>query len=712
MKVLKKKPIALALSLLAVPHLGFAQTTENGAAAKSTVLQEVVVKDAYEREDLPTLAPGRKAAKGARLGILGATAITDAPVHVNAYSRELAEDWGALTLQDVLENDSAVVFTTNKNHLLQNFNLRGQDMGAMDIATNGLYGIAPANSVPIEMFERVEVMRGPNVLLSGMPPNNSVAGSVNMVTKRALSKPIADLTFSYGSKSYGQVHADVGKRFGEDSRLGIRFNGVYGTGEMGADGQKQTRQVGALGLDYMGDGARFSLDVYDSTTEIKNGSPGMFNFIGRGAIVGVGRVLAPPSGDVNMFRGTHGQYDNRGYLARAEFDINANLQTYVAVGGSEAEGQGLLFGTRAFVTGADGTTRGAVYNVHTKSERQTAEAGIIGKFETGSVKHRMQLSWNILKHKEATNNTACNYCYTTNMYDPVTPTFPGAPAAPVYGSAAADTNNQFTSIALADTMSFAQDKVLLTLGARQQTVKQPLDGYKSDRLSPMVAAVVRPWGDKVSLFGNYTEGLEPGTVVGVGYSNEGQTLSPIQTQQKEVGVKLQAGQMTHTFSAFEIDRPSHIESGGALVEAGNRNLTGVEWSAFGKIASKLSLLGGVTHIKSRQEDTGKDSFGVPEWRARIGVDWETPISGLTAGARVIHTSSQWLDSSNKLRLPSWSRFDLNAGYATKFGSTPVHFRAAVENVADKKYWIGTFGDGFAMPGAPRTFRLSAKFSFI
>ncbi len=32
----------------------------------------------------------------------------------------------------------------------------------MDIATNGLYGIAPANSVPIEMFERVEVMRGLN----------------------------------------------------------------------------------------------------------------------------------------------------------------------------------------------------------------------------------------------------------------------------------------------------------------------------------------------------------------------------------------------------------------------------------------------------------------------------------------------------------------------------------------------------------------------
>ncbi|SMB28135.1 protein of unknown function [Sterolibacterium denitrificans] len=70
-----------------------------------------------------------------------------------------------------------------------------------------------------------------------------------------------------------------------------------------------------------------------------------------------------------------------------------------------------------------------------------------------------------------------------------------------------------------------------------------------------------------------------------------------------------------------------------------------------------------------------------------------------------------VDSANTLRLPSWNRLDLNAGYATRFGSTPVHFNASVENLTDKDYWIGTFGDGFVMPGAPRTFRLSAKVSF-
>lgn len=709
------RPNLIVLALLAASGSSsiLAQTTGDAT------LPQVTVRDKYEREDLPTLAPGRKAAKGARLGILGATSIVDAPVHVNAYTRELAEDWSALTLQDVLENDSAIVFTTNKNHLLQNFNLRGLDMTAMDIATNGLYGIAPANSVPIEMFERVEVLRGPNVLLSGMPPLSSVAGTVNMVTKRALAQPMAEMTFTYGSHSYGQVHVDLGQRFGKEQRLGLRFNGVYGDGEMGAKDEKQKRQVAALGLDYLGDRARFSLDVYSSVNKIDGGSPGMFNFLGINKrpdgsyqIPGVSYLLDPPKGDTNMFRGTHGEYDNSGLLARAEFDFTENWQGYLAVGGSEAEGKGLLFGTRAVVTGADGTTRGAIYNVHTQSERRTAEAGVIGKFATGSVQHRLQLSANILKHKEGSYNTACAYCYTTNMYDPVTPVFPAAPAWKGY-----TTENEFRSLAVADTMGFANDKVLLTVGGRHQTVKTPLvsgkdSNYSESRFSPMLAAVVRPWGENITLFGNYTEGLEPGQVVGVGYANTGEALPPKVTKQMELGLKLQAGELTHTFSTYEIKRPSFIaDSANNYTSDGEQRLRGLEWSVFGNLTRTISLLGGITHIKSEQRNTGKDTFGVPEWRARIGLDWATPVQGLKVGGRIIHTSSQWVDSGNVLRAPSWNRLDLNASYATKIANTPVRFNASMENAANKRYWIGTFGDGFVMPGAPRTFKLSSTISF-
>lgn len=695
---------SLVLALLAA---GAGPAALAQQAATDAALSEVTVRSKYEREDLPLRAAGNKAASGARLGILGATSIMEAPVHVNAYTRELAEDWSALTLQDVLENDSAVVFTTNKNHLLQNFNLRGLDMSASDIATNGLYGIAPANAVPVEMFERIEVLRGPNVLLSGMPPLSSVAGTVNMVTKRALAQPVADLTMTYASGSYFQGQADVGQRFGAQKRLGLRFNGVYGDGEMGAKDESQSRRVGALALDYIGDRARFSLDVYDSVNKIDNGSPGMFNFIGTTAIPGVGYLLAAPDGDTNLFRGTHGRYDNSGVLARAEFDFSENWQGYLALGGSEALGKGLLFGTRAYVTGADGTTRGAIYNVHNESERRTAETGVIGKFDTGGIQHRLQLSANVLKHKEGSYNTACNYCYNTNIYNPVTPTFPAAPTYKGY-----TTENDFRSLAIADTLGLAGDKLLLTLGGRHQSVKMPLAGYSESRFSPMVAAVLQPWGDAVSLFGNYTEGLEPGQVVGVTYANAGQALPPKQTKQFELGAKLQSGAMTHTVSAYQIRRPSFVtNSSNALVDDGEQRLRGLEWSMYGQVMQTLSLLGGVTHIQSAQRNTGRDTYGVPELRARIGLDWQTPVAGLKVGGRVIYTGAQWADSNNRLRVPAWHRLDLNASYSTKFGATPVRFNTSVENVGDKNYWIGMFGDGFVMPGAPRTVKVSATVSF-
>lgn len=706
-----------ALTLLAagIAPAAFAQGAPQAVEPPSSAtasLPAINVRDTYEREDLPRLAPGRKAASGARLGILGATPIVDAPVHINAYTRELAEDWSALTLQDVLKNDSAVVFTTNESHMLQNFNLRGLNMGAIDIGTNGLYGIAPANQVPIELFERVEVLRGPNVLLSGMPPASSVAGTVNMVTKRALGKPIAELTASYASDSYAQVHADLGKRFGPEQRLGLRFNGVYGSGDRGAEDEKQERRMGALGLDYLGDAARFSLDVYSSVNEIENGSPGMFSFLGNAAIPGVGVLLGPPAGDTNMFRGTRGRYDNEGLLARAELDFSRDWQGYVAVGGSNSKGQGLMFGTRAIVTGLDGTTRGAIYHVDTRSERRTAEAGVIGRFETGAIRHRAQLSFNVLRVREGTNNTPCNYCYTTNMYDPVQPAFPDAPVWTGWESARAATKYNFTSVAVADTMSFAGDRMLLTIGGRHQTVKAPYDGYSESRFSPMAAAVVRPWGDRVSLFGNYSEGLEPGEVVGTGFANEGEALPPIVTKQVEAGVKLQAGELTHTVSAFQIRRPSFVtNAANARVADGEQRLRGIEWSVFGKLTEDISLLGGISHIQSEQRDTGLDTYGTPDWRVRLGLDWQAPVQGLRLGGRVNYTGSQWSDSRNQIELPSWHTFDLTASYATRFGNTPVRFNASVENVADRKYWIGTFSDGFVMPGAPRTFRVSTTTAF-
>src|SRR5262249_29625407 len=135
--------------------------------------------------------------------------------------------------------------------------------------------------------------------------------------------------------------------------------------------------------------------------------------------------------------------------------------------------------------------------------------------------------------------------FNSNLYRPVsspTPTISvGAP--PKLSS------SNLTSYGVADTMSVWGKRVQVTVGVRKQYVSssnfdattgvQP-SSYDASALSPAYAIVVKPW-ENVSLYANYIEGLEPGSVVGAQFANAGAVLPPYQTRQYEAGVKVDWG---------------------------------------------------------------------------------------------------------------------------------------------------------------------------
>jgi len=684
-----------------------------GAHAQSTQTLPSITVQGDGEDFLPPAAPGGQAATGGRLGMLGNVDVLDAPVTINSYTSQVIQEKQARTLADVLQNDPSVRFTTNSGHMLEHFTIRGLDVSGPSVALNGLYGIAPKGHIPTEFLERVEVLRGPSGLLSGMAPVDNLGGTVNVVTKRATAEPITNFTTSYSSDSYFQGHADVGRRFGDDQRLGLRFNGAYGSGDTGVADQKKGRRLGALALDYQGDNWGLALDAYTSREKIENGSQGMYGLVAtRRAVVGLGELVDVPDADSNMFKGTHGTYEDNGFALRGDLKLNDNLSAYAAVGAANSSGKGLMFGTRVIVTDPDGTAAGYVYNVNTVTRGRTAETGLKGRFNTGGVVHNVVASASWLNYKEGTANNP-NEGWPQNIYNPVAPPmFPDDPGVPDYS-----VDNVMTSFALADTLDIAEGRVLLTLGARLQRVRQKLADYDESRLSPSVGVVVKPWGENTSLFANYMEGLSPGeTVPDNGqYVNAGQTFKPLQTKQAEVGVKQRLGGFTHSVSAFQIDRPTvideDVDGGRMMVEGGKQRLRGVEWSMFGKITPSLSVLGGISYLDARQRDTGLRTFAAPKWTANLGLDWETPVTGLSVGGRVVYTGKQWADTGNTLELPDWHRFDLNARYATKVAGTPVTFNLYVENVTDRQYWSGLFTSGYLMPASPRTIRLAATFQF-
>ncbi|MFT4102012.1 MAG: TonB-dependent siderophore receptor [Burkholderiaceae bacterium] len=671
------------------------------SAAGDGSLAPVEVQARRDAQALPPTAPGGLSSTGTRLGILGNTDIMDTPMTVNTYTRQTIQDFQARTVGDLLQGDPSVWQTTNEGHMFEHFMVRGLNVAGDDFAFNGLYGLAPSGHIPTEYVERIEVLRGPNALLAGMPPTGAVGGMINMVPKRAGAKPITDLTLSYSSKSYMQGHIDVGRRFGEEKRLGVRFNGAYGSGETGVAEQEKGRRFGSIALDYAGNDWSLSFDAYNSREKIRDGSPAMYSF------TRLGHLLSPPDSDTNLFRGTHGAYRNHGWATRGEYRFNPDWVAYAAAGASKAAGRGLMFGTRTVVLNDAGDAQGFVYNVTTLSENKTFETGIEGNFATGPVKHRLNAALSYLEHKEGTNNRAITG-YPQNIYDPVAPVFPDAPADPDYTVV-----NRYRSLAIVDTIDPLDGKLLLMLGVRFQQVEQRKANYDESKASPSLGIVLKPWNKDTSIYANYMEGLSAGETVGVGFANTGQSFAPLKSKQMEAGVKLRRGGATHTLNVFQIERPTIITDAASntRIEGGKQRVRGAEWSVLGTVVPTLSVFGGVSIFDAKQVNTGLDSFSVPEWTARLGLQWATPVPGLALNGRIVHVGKQWLDSANTLRLPSWSRFDVGAKYSTRIGGTPVTFNAFIENLANKRYWYGPFNDGFAMQGMPRTFRLAATMSF-
>jgi iron complex outermembrane receptor protein len=271
-----------------------------------------------------------------------------------------------------------------------------------------------------------------------------------------------------------------------------------------------------------------------------------------------------------------------------------------------------------------------------------------------------------------------------------------------------------------------QDRVLLTLGARHQTVNVDSvssEDYRSSAVSPVVGLVVKPLRN-VSVYANFTKGLTSGGTVplGYGYENEGDTLKPYKSKSAEAGVKVDWGSLTTTAALFQIERPSAYANDDNLYGYfGEQRNRGLELNAFGEIVPSLRVMASATFINSELTKTqdgvnqGNRAQGVPSRAFSLGLDWDVPgVQGLAVNGRAIYTSAVYLDNAHEKRLPGVTRFDLGARYRTEVAGKEVVLRANVENVADKRYWLaaGQNGsNGYASYAAGRTYMLSASVNF-
>lgn len=109
----------------------------------------------------------------------------DTPFNVTGYTAKLIENQQSRNVIDVAANDASVSDLTLSG-ASNAWSIRGFKTTQQDVEFNGVYGLAPRFYTGVESLARVEVIKGPTAMLSGMAPNSSIGGTVNYVPKRAV----------------------------------------------------------------------------------------------------------------------------------------------------------------------------------------------------------------------------------------------------------------------------------------------------------------------------------------------------------------------------------------------------------------------------------------------------------------------------------------------------------------------------------------------
>ncbi len=694
-----------------------AEAGQSGA----TIVDPIRVEGVGVKSDLAPAYAGGQVATGGRLGLLGNTDIMDAPVSITSYTSERIADQQAKTIADVLRNDPSVRAPNAATANLDTYQIRGFGVNLFntgEVSFNGAYGVAPTYRIQTGFAERIEVVKGPNALLNGMAPTGAVGGAINIVPKRAGEEDLNRVSADYGQGEQAGGNVDFSRRFGENSEFGVRFNGGYHNGDTYLDRQTREASLGALALDYNGQRFRASIDLIDQRENLN--APAREFRIDSG-------VTMPdaPDGSTNAIQNWEwSDAVDRSGLVKAEYDALDNLTVFGSVGGGRTE-LDRLFGTPTIKNSAgDYIDTGLSYR-RFQTDRWSVNGGVRGDFETAMIDHTATFEATRYEDvlRQGISNAGSNP--SSNLYS-AGAVAPIAVNAPVNKPKTSE--SQLTGFALADTMALWDDQLLVTLGARHQSVAT--DNYSSSTgavtssyddsvVTPMAGVVVKP-NENVSVYANYIEGLTQGDFAPSGTSNQGEAMSPYVTKQFESGVKLDWGSIGGSVAVFQITKPvgDTNPATNTFSSDGEQRNRGLEINVFGQVTSDIRLLGGVMFLDSEitdsvdPSDLGKRPVGTPEMQINLTGEWDTPfVKGLTLSGTVTHTSEQYVDVANTQDISDWTTLDLGLRYKTNIDNTPITVRAAIQNVTDEKYWSGVNQWRFISLGAPRTALLSVTADF-
>lgn len=614
----------------------------------------------------------------------------ETPGQVTVIDEQIIDEQRASTLGEVLKNDSSIS-EGSKSTNRERFYLRGFELSSSSsFLRDGVQHWSHYRQ-PIELLERVEVVKGPAGLLYG---KSTPGGLVNMISKKPTYETQVNLSQDIGSNNSTRTMADISGALNEDKTLRARVvlseeHKESWRTRFDGTAVETDRTVGGLFVDYdINDDIMLSAH-YDRTNEqgdLDNGSK---------VDTTTGEVIDP-----NTVKDQHwAETDND--VANYGLGLTANLTDSWSV----KTGISRQFYERQR-TESDIHKDGSGYKSSDRHDEWTFDTAYVdftGDVDALGVNHRLLVGGNGLHYdykREYDKTTSC----TTG-----TDTCSDGFNRPDDLSSNDDTvgshsKSQHYGIYLQDLVTF-NDSWQLLAGVRFAVDKtESSKGVKADysNVLPKVGAIYHP-AENGSIYAVYSESFEPvADINDEDDVNHGKEQDPQKGHLYELGTKweLLDNSLYVSGALFQIVQ-SNMQVSEDLNDGTDRTRTsqvgeqvhtGIELAATGYVTEAFSLSASTTILDAKYENDpaleGKTPADVPEFSASIWSQYDfNNGTGINLG--VYHVGERYYDSSNELKKDAYTRVDMGVSHTIKYDEK-LDFvaRFNVENLLDTDYLAG------------------------
>lgn len=716
---------ALAASAALAPAL--AQDGAPGAAAApAAIAQAPGQAPAQDRTPAPPAAAKPEqivvTAKRAQRVSKGATGlpleIKDTPQSISTLEKEEMADFGLTSSNEALGLATGInvdLWETNR----ASFNARGFEIQLTQIDGLGMsnsFGVALGREDTF-LFERVELIRGANGLLTGV---GNASGTVNYVRKRPRNTDAGEVNVRLGSNGLQRVGLDVNKVLAEDGSwagrlvlahedadshlrsLHNRRTSLYGVidGQIGADG---TLTLGLTAVD-----ARQDSPMWGSLTLRRSD----------------GTQAAFPVGSSTSQDWTY--WNNRHLNAFAEYThrLGDDWEAKLSVSHRQAdEATRILYAySLSGVLNPDNTGLvGWAYRSAGDTTDRIVDANLSGGFTAFGRRHTVLLGLSHA-HQETAVDT---YAPQTNFL-----AFPAFPyrgdvyPEPTWGPRAPSTRGE--------------QKLTRLYGAARLGLTDAVKaivGVNAVRLARSGASIygnatnatLYPDTQEVSPYLGLTWDIRPDVMAYLSYSDifqnqdqtdmRGEYLAPMKGVNAEAGVKAEwlNKQLLTTLALFSARQQGLATYAGIVSDPGGPldgkywyepkdvKSRGFELEATGRISRDTKLTVGYTQLKL----TGPDGRDIYEWipRKTLNVRVDSRVPALPALR--LGLGGRWQSEVSKAGAVTQGAYLVANAFAAYELNKATTLRLNVNNLFDKTYIGGvTYG---AIYGAPRTVALAVDY---